>query len=119
MKLLFVRSLLVAAFVVSLVAFAPSAFAQEGSGGEHGTNTIGGPNWSDVREVTIWALVSIAGGAIVLGVLYLFKRKIGGFPENPAWVAPISIMPSRELPGDDGNAFGQAEADHGSHAPAH
>ncbi len=122
MKLLFVRSLLIAAFVVCTLAYAPMALAQEGGGESHeggGSSFIGGPNWTDVKEVTIWSIVSIAGGGVLLGVLYLFKRKIGAFPENPSWVAPITIMPASELPGDDDDDHGHAVADHGSHAPAH
>ncbi|MGE3076478.1 MAG: hypothetical protein AB7N24_11405 [Dehalococcoidia bacterium] len=121
MKLLFVRALVIAAVVVSLLAFVPAALAQENGGESHGSDGssfIGGPDWTDVKEVTIWSIVSIAGGAAILGVLYLFKRKVGGFPENPAWVAPITIMPASELPGDDVE-LGHGEIDHGSHAPAH
>lgn len=122
MKLLLVRLILLTALAVSAIAFASSALAQEHSDGESeghgGSSFIGGPDWKDVREVTIWSLVSIAGGSALLGVFYLFKRKIGAFPENPTWVAPITIMPASELPGDD-DPHGQGNADHGGHAPAH
>ena len=83
-----------------------------------GTDFIGGPDWDDAKDVTIWSIVAIAGGCAVLGVFYLFKRKIGAFPEHPSWVAPITIMPSRELPGDDGDDHGGHHDPHG-HAPAH
>ncbi|MGE0602052.1 MAG: hypothetical protein AB7J35_21830 [Dehalococcoidia bacterium] len=121
MKLLVVRALVIAAVLVSLLAFVPAALAQEGGGASHesdGSSFIGGPDWTDVKEVTIWSIVSIAGGSAILGVLYLFKRKVGAFPQNPSWVAPISIMPASELPGDD-QELGHADMEHGSHAPAH
>ena len=127
MKALFLRIALVSALMVSLAAFAPAAFAQEhGDEGEevttHGDSSsiIGGPNWDDVKSVTIWSIVAIGGGCAVLGVLYMLKRKVGGFPENPDWVAPITIMPSSGLPQDDGAGHGHDAPDaHGSHAPAH
>jgi hypothetical protein len=92
------------------------AAAEEGHSG--GTSFIGGPDWDDAKEVTIWSIVAIGGFATVLGVFYLFKRKVGGFPEHPSWVAPISIMPASELPGDDGDAHGGHHDQH-EHAPAH
>jgi hypothetical protein len=122
MKLHLARLILFSALALSTFAFATTALAQEHGDGESeshgGSSFIGGPDWGEVREVTIWSLVSIAGGGALLGVLYLFKRKIGAFPENPTWVAPITIMPASELPGDD-DAHGHGDADHGNHAPAH
>lgn len=121
MRTHFLRLALISALLVSLAAFAPVALAQEhggeGDGGEApgGTSFIGGPNWDDAKDVTIWSIVSLAGGSALLGVLYLFKRKVGGFPENPSWVAPITIMPASQLPGDDG----AADHAHDAHAPAH
>jgi len=116
------RFAVLAALAVSSLVFATAALAQEhdaDDGESHGGSSfIGGPEWSEVKEVTIWSLVSIGAGATLLGVFYLFKRKIGAFPENPSWVAPITIMPASELPGDD-DAHGHADADHGTHAPAH
>jgi hypothetical protein len=100
-------SVLVAVAILS----SPLAFAQ----GEGGSSS--GSSWSDVKEVAIWMMVGIAASAVVLGVLYLLKRRVGGFPKDPAWVAPISIQRSADLPGDD-NAGHEADA-HGSHATAH
>jgi hypothetical protein len=56
-----------------------------------------------------------------MGTLYLLKRRVGGFPEHPSWTAPISVMRSRDLPGDDGADGHAASPDgHGTgHAPAH
>jgi len=33
-----------------------------------------------------------------MAYLYLLKRGVGGFAENPDWVAPISIEPSSSFP---------------------
>ena len=125
MKTAFLRLLLAAS--LSLVALAPAAaFAQDhgddGAATEEqgsGSDFIGGPDWDDAKDVTIWSMVGIGVFGAVLGVLYLFKRKIGAFPEHPSWVAPISIMPASELPGDDADAHGHAAGHDSHHAPAH
>jgi len=109
-------SLLLAAVLSVAVMPASMAFAQEH--GDAAASSSNSPHWSDVKEVALWSIASVAAGAVILGVLYTFKRKVGGFPENPAWVAPITIMPSRELPGDD-NQGHEATAPHDAHAPAH
>jgi hypothetical protein len=54
----------------------------------------------DVRVVVTWMIVGVIGSAIVLAALYMFKRRVGGFPRHPSWVAPISIMKASDLPGD-------------------
>ena len=100
---------------------APIAFAQD-QGGEEAPGS--GSTWDEAKDVTIWSIAAIAGGGVVLGVLYLFKRRVGGFPENPGWVAPIRIMPASQLPGDDdapdGHGHGEGHEAHESHAaPAH
>jgi hypothetical protein len=69
-----------------------------------------------VEPGLIWTLVGVGIGAAVFGSLYLFKRHIGAFPKNPAWVAPISVMPSSTFPDED--TFGDA-AGGAHHAPAH
>jgi len=107
-------SLALAAVLAVAVMPATMAFAQE----HGGPASSDGPHWSDVKEVAIWSMVGVGAGAIVLGVLYTLKRKVGGFPENPTWIAPITIMPSRELPGDEDDGHGAA-AGHDNHAPAH
>lgn len=88
----------------------PAVRAQEGQAAEH-----------RVEPVLLWTAVGVAIGGLALGVLYLLKRQVGGFPEHPSWVAPITIMPSRELPGDtdshEATAPGDEHAAH--HAPAH
>lgn len=109
-------SLILAAVLSVALMPATMAFAQE-HGGEAPASSKSA-QWSDVKEVALWSIAGVAGGAVVLGVLYTFKRRIGGFPANPSWVAPITIMPSRDLPGDD-NQGHEAGAGHDSHAPAH
>ncbi len=53
----------------------------------------------DVTPAVIWALVGVGLFSGTLGVLYLLKREMGGFDPRPgAWTAPISVMPSTELP---------------------
>lgn len=69
------------------------------------------PEDIDTTAAAIWSAIGIAIGCVILGVLYLFKKQIGGFPEDPEWVAPISIMLSSELPSD--------EPVDDAHAPAH
>ena len=118
--------LLGALFAVALFG---TAVAQDHGGGEaEGEESHApasdSPGWSDVKEVTIWSIAGILGGAVVFGVLYTLKRKVGGFPENPTWVAPISIMPASQLPADDtdphGHGHGEGHEAHESHAaPAH
>lgn len=68
----------------------------------------------DVVPVALWTFLAVVGAGLIGGVLYLFKRRIGAFPKNPAWVAPITIMRSADAP--DEGAFGEAAADgHGAH----
>lgn len=68
-------------------------------GHEPGPVTTQGSD-EDVIPRVVWMLAGVAASAVTLSVLYLLKRRVGGFPENPSWVAPITIMPSSQLPGD-------------------
>ena len=69
---------------------------------------------TNLEEVAIWTIVGTLLGALALGILYLFKRRVGGFPRNPTWVAPISKLYSKDS-ADEG-AFGDVPADaHGHH----
>ena len=105
-------SLLTAALVVSSVfvlVLAAPAFALERS-------STGG-NGRDILPPVVWMLCGVAGSVVLLSIFYLLKRRIGGFPANPAWVAPITIMLSSESP-QDGAADGHAAAED-QHAPAH
>ncbi len=49
-----------------------------------------------IEEPVIWSVVALAAGSVICATLYLFKRQVGGFPANPDWVAPITIMPAGE-----------------------
>lgn len=69
----------------------------------------------DVNTVLLWSIASVAAGAVVLGTLYLLKRQVGGFPANPTWVAPITIMPSRDNSTDA--TWGSGSDDHGHGDP--
>jgi|GEM_PF-1133919 len=133
MKMLLARFLLVALLLAVPFGGAPAALAQDhgdeeatqaGGEGHGGIDFLGGPDWTSVKEVTIWSVVGVGAFSVILGVLYLFKRKVGGFPEHPSWVAPISIMPASELPGDDDAGHEDhsghgAPGGHGGHALAH
>lgn len=72
----------------------------------------------DVEKV-VWTVAGVVVASLAMGILYLFKRRVGGFPKNPSWVAPISVMPASELPDetDDSQAAGGHAA--AGHAPAH
>jgi hypothetical protein len=65
-------------------------------------------------EVVIWGVFGLGIFALAGGALYFFKRQVGGFPENPSWVAPITIMRSKDLP-DEGD-FGDQSPSHQAHA---
>lgn len=116
MKTLLLRLAIVSALAVAALAvIAPAAADDEG--GHSATQAT--DDGTDILPVTLWSLAGVAVGATVMGTLYLFKRRVGGFPENPSWTAPISVMRSRDLPGDDGaNGHGASPDAHG-HAPAH
>ncbi|GIW13926.1 MAG: hypothetical protein KatS3mg062_1365 [Tepidiforma sp.] len=114
MKTRVISRTIVPAFVA--LASVAAAAADEG-GGTAGHAAQAGGTAADVLPAVLWSLVGVGVFAVVLGVLYLFKRQVGGFPENPDWVAPISIMRSRDLPADD-DAHGHGDS-HDAHAPAH
>lgn len=79
-----------------------------------GGGATGGESDSDVWPTVYWAIGGVAAGCFAFGTLYLLKRQLGGFPKNPSWVAPITVMPSRDFP--DETTFGEGAPDpHGSH----
>ena len=116
----FLTPLVTAAVLAVAVATSPS-LAAAGNGAGH----LGGQGMASAQEparaeqgdvvpVALWTFLSVVGAGLAGGVLYLFKRRIGAFPRNPAWVAPITIMRSADAP--DEGAFGEAAAvSHGSH----
>ena len=67
---------------------------------------------NEVEPVAIWSFIVILLLAGLGGVFYLLKRRMGGFPSNPAWVAPITIMRSKDFP--DENSYSDAPA-HDAH----
>lgn len=84
--------------------------SQEGEDDSHG-EAAGAQ--SDVRTVAVWTIAGTLIGGVALAVLYLLKRRLGGFPKNPAWVAPITIMQSKDFPGE--GYYGDTPGDaHGS-----
>jgi hypothetical protein len=102
----------VAAVLAALPAIASAAPNSQVGGSERA-----------VEPMLIWMAIGVTISAVCLGALYLFKRRIGAFPKNPAWTAPISIMRSSDLPGDrDPHGHGAGAADqHGAagHAAGH
>ena len=107
------------ALVVLLASMAAPAFAGQLAG--PGPRDIpsaaqegGNGSVVDVVPGAVWTVVGVAVGGLVLGIFYLLKRRVGGFPQNPDWVAPITIMPSKELPqeGDFGDAAPDAHGHH-------
>jgi hypothetical protein len=83
-------------------------------GQEHGGSSADGEG-GDVSTRVIWTIAGVAGGVVIFGTLYLLKRRLGGFPQNPTWVAPITIMPSRENADDTTWGDGDVAGAHGSH----
>ena len=105
------RSLSALAAAAAAFALAAPAFAQEHGGSAAGSTRA-------IEPVVIWSFSGILAGALLLGVFYLLKRRVGGFPKNPSWVAPITIMPSKDFPGDTDPHEGGHEPDL-HHTPAH
>lgn len=68
-----------------------------------------------VEPALIWTAAGAAAGAILFSIFYLLKRRVGGFPRNPQWIAPITIMPSKDFP--DEGTFPDAPLD--PHGPSH
>lgn len=104
MKSLYPRLTLLALAVAA--ATAPvSAFAADGASGSE----------RDVVPTVLWSLVGVVAFALALGVFYALKRGVGAFPKNPTWVAPISIRPSSDFPGDPDPH--EATSHHDDHTP--
>lgn len=101
-------------FTVAVVAAMLAALPVVASAAPN--SQAGGPDRA-VEPMLIWMAAGVAVSALVLSALYLFKRRIGAFPKNPTWTAPITIMRSSDLPGD-GDPHGAAPADQ-HNAPGH
>lgn len=117
------KTLLLRLALVSALAFAALGVIAPAAADDQGAHTVtqADGDGTDILPVTLWSLAGVAVGAVVMGTLYLFKRRVGGFPANPSWTAPISVMRSRDLPGDGAaNGHGGPHDAHGAgHAPAH
>jgi tellurite resistance protein TehA-like permease len=100
---------LLSATIAATLATAAPAFAQNGE-------TSGG---TDVSTTVIWSLIGVGIFSLALAILYLLKRQVGGFPENPSWVAPISIQRASELPSEPDAHGHDGHGDSHGHAPAH
>jgi hypothetical protein len=85
------RASLFAFAAISAVGAALPAFAADGE-------KTGGPD--TLVPVVIWSLVGVCIAGVVFGVLYLFKKQVGGFPQPPSWTPPIDLMLSKDLPQD-------------------
>ena len=88
---------------------------EEAAHGETETAGEGSGRTTSLASVVLWSSAALAGTLIVLSALYMLKRRIGGFPENPDWVAPIQVLYSKDSP-DEGH-FGDVDpnAAHGAH----
>jgi hypothetical protein len=69
-----------------------------------------------VERILLWSVTGVGLGALALTTFYLFKRRIGGFPSNPTWVAPITIMPSSTFADETTFSSAEREVDH---SPGH
>jgi hypothetical protein len=110
MQRLLMRFALPGMAALSAIAAVAPAYAAEPVARDGGT---------DIVPVVLWSLVGVGIFATTLGVFYLFKRRIGAFPRNPAWVAPISIMPSKDLPGDVDTHEAFVDVHAGGHGDPH
>lgn len=88
------------------------AIAHQDHGDDEAATDGGG---SSIASRVIWSLAAIGGLGVVLTALYMLKRRTGGFPENPDWVAPIEVLYTKDSP--DEGYYGDADtsAAHGSH----
>jgi len=125
MRTLALRFVVLAAVASCIAAPAGAAFAADASPATsaitvlHADEPAGDAQSSDSSGVDVvpgatWMFVGIVVSALGLGILYLFKRRVGGFPKNPAWVAPISIERSESF-AKEGDFGDVAPGAHGAH----
>lgn len=125
MKSLALRAVILAILAFSVVGPAGGALAadalpatsavtvlrEDGPAGDaHGGEASG----VDVVPVAVWTTVGVLASALVLSVFYLLKRRVGGFPAHPEWVAPISIERSETF-AKEGDFGDVAPGAHGAH----
>ncbi|MBE7519958.1 MAG: hypothetical protein HS107_12010 [Thermoflexaceae bacterium] len=70
-----------------------------------------GPDTGPLQERALWSVLGIAAACAAGGAFYMLRRSMGHFA-NPTWVAPISIMQSKDSPESFGDAPPEA---HGGH----
>ena len=70
----------------------------------------------DVSKTVLWTVFGVAAGGLAFTTLYLLKRRVGGFPKDPSWIAPITIMPSHTF-ADESTFSGPGNAQ--DHSPGH
>ena len=82
---------------------------------QHEPSPTASQSTTNIKKNVLWMAFGIAAGAVVLTALYMLKRRVGAFPENPDWVAPITIMRAKDSP-DEGTYGTPANHDaHGAH----
>lgn len=108
------------AFAVFIVAGAamPALAAEAGPGAASSAwvaaaedEKAPGPDTGPLQERALWSVLGIVVACGIGGVFYMLRRSLGHFA-NPTWIAPISIMLSKESPESYGDAPAEA---HGSH----
>lgn len=116
MKQFALRTLVLGAVLASSFALTATAFAAESAplAGQVIAAGQAAESGHDVVPMAIWSIVGVLLFSFVLGVLYLLKRRIGGFPKDPEWVAPISIERSATF-AKEGDFGDVAHDSHGSH----
>ena len=117
MRTLFLRLALATAALLALGSMAATASAASSSAGSSANAAIreeeplSAGTGAEIEPVAIWSFIVVLLACGAGGVFYLLKKRMGGFPANPAWTAPIEIMRSSTFP--DENTYGDAPADHG------
>lgn len=104
--------------VVRMQSHGEDEEAEEGATDDHGgATTAGEPRDTSIMKVVLWSFSGLGAIGIFLGAFYMLKKKIGGFPENPAWVAPIEVLYSKDAPAE--GAYGDTADAHGAHGSHH
>jgi hypothetical protein len=116
-SLRFAPVLIAALMSFSLVSFASAAIAPAPSADHAIADQQNGDDAAErttsIQEVVLWSTAALAALLIVLTALYMLKRRVGAFPENPDWVAPIQVLYAKDAP-DEGH-FGDVDPAHGAH----
>jgi hypothetical protein len=113
-----VTALALVAMLLAIAGMVPAVAMTDAGAGTEASQALQQQDDNGSGTVTraLWTLAGIGVGALALSILYLLKRRVGGFPEDPTWVAPISIMPADENATEE--SFGETPA-HDGHASGH